>query len=239
MIAQSRQSRRTFLIGSAAAAAAASTKSPASAQGGAARALDIVYRSISVRGRAARIYGLVDEKGRPGSLTFEEGGTFAVRLANKTKEPTLVHWHGMTPPWRQDGVPDVTQPMLQPGASYEYSYPLTRPGTNWMHAHTLQEAQLLAAPLIVRERAADRIDEQEVVVMLHDFSFKSPDEILAGLRGARGGGRLGERQRLWIRQQLGREPWGYEPWGCGPRARAASCQRHRVRCLPRQRPRAR
>ncbi len=50
-----------------------------------------------------------------------------------------------------------------------------------MHAHTLQEQALLAAPLIVRT-AEDRMgDEQEVVILLHDFSFTPAEELLARL----------------------------------------------------------
>jgi FtsP/CotA-like multicopper oxidase with cupredoxin domain len=51
-----------------------------------------------------------------------------------------------------------------------------------MHAHTLQEQSLLAAPLIVRTSADRQRDEQEVTILLHDFSFKSPEEMLAGLQ---------------------------------------------------------
>ena len=57
-----------------------------------------------------------------------------------------------------------------------------RPGTHWMHSHQgMQEQQLMAAPLIIRD-ASRGADEQEVVLMLHDFSFRSPEEIFAGLR---------------------------------------------------------
>jgi FtsP/CotA-like multicopper oxidase with cupredoxin domain len=52
-----------------------------------------------------------------------------------------------------------------------------------MHAHTLQEQNLLAAPLIVRTADDLRRDEQEVVVLLHDFSFLSAEELLAKLKG--------------------------------------------------------
>jgi FtsP/CotA-like multicopper oxidase with cupredoxin domain len=38
-----------------------------------------------------------------------------------------------------------------------------------------------AAPLIVRSAEDVRADRQEVVLMLHDFSFQTPDELLAGL----------------------------------------------------------
>jgi FtsP/CotA-like multicopper oxidase with cupredoxin domain len=50
-----------------------------------------------------------------------------------------------------------------------------------MHAHTLQEQHLLAAPLIVRDREGARRDEQEVVLLLHDFSFTPAEELLARL----------------------------------------------------------
>jgi FtsP/CotA-like multicopper oxidase with cupredoxin domain len=51
-----------------------------------------------------------------------------------------------------------------------------------MHSHSgLQEMRLLAAPLIVRSAEDLRADRQEVVLFLQDFSFRAPEEILAGL----------------------------------------------------------
>jgi FtsP/CotA-like multicopper oxidase with cupredoxin domain len=41
----------------------------------------------------------------------------------------------MTPPWQQDGVPDLSQAPLAPGAAYDYDFPLEQAGTNWMHSH--------------------------------------------------------------------------------------------------------
>jgi hypothetical protein len=43
----------------------------------------------------------------------------------------------------------------------------------------------MTAPLIVRSAEDMRADRQEVVRMLHDFSFKTPDELLAGLTNER------------------------------------------------------
>ncbi len=51
-----------------------------------------------------------------------------------------------------------------------------------MHAHTLQEQNLLAAPLIVHSADDAARDEQEVVVLLHDFSFTPAVELLARLK---------------------------------------------------------
>lgn len=146
--------------------------------------LRAVSRIIDVNGKPAKVFGLRQPNGASGIITA--AGRFRVRLENRIDAPTLVHWHGLKPPYGQDGVPDLPQPALQVGQGYDYDFPLNTPGTHWMHAHTLQEQQLLAAPLIVTEASEDKADEQPVVVLFHDFSFKSPEELLAGLRGAPG-----------------------------------------------------
>src|SRR5262249_35968819 len=54
--------------------------------------------------------------------------------------------------------------------------------TSWPHTHWgLQEQLLRAAPLIIRD-GRDRADQQEVIVMLADFSFTPPEQIFADLR---------------------------------------------------------
>ncbi len=179
-----RLTRRGLLEGAAALGAA--TALPRSSFGGgteAATALAVDSRTIEVAGRAAKVYGLLQPDGTHG-LTAAAGGAFRVDLTNRLGEPTLVHWHGLTPPQGQDGVPVLQQPELAPGASYSYDFALARPGTNWMHSHVgFQEQQLLAAPLIVTDPAEAGLDEQPVVILFHDFTFRDPTEILAGLGG--------------------------------------------------------
>jgi hypothetical protein len=51
-----------------------------------------------------------------------------------------------------------------------------------MHSHYgLQEQLLMTAPLIIRDHSGSR-DEQDVVILLNDFSFTPPEEIFAALR---------------------------------------------------------
>jgi FtsP/CotA-like multicopper oxidase with cupredoxin domain len=51
-----------------------------------------------------------------------------------------------------------------------------------MHSHQgLQEQLMMSAPLIIRDQR-DRADQQEVVVMLADFSFTPPEQIFEQLR---------------------------------------------------------
>ncbi|TKB63211.1 MAG: copper oxidase, partial [Mesorhizobium sp.] len=97
---------------------------------------------------------------------------------------------GLTPPWPSDGVADAPLPLIGARADRSFDFPVGEPGTFWMHAHTLQEQLLLAAPLIVADTADDAKDEQEVVILLHDFSFSSPEELLAGLQGKNTGGSM-------------------------------------------------
>ena len=179
--------RRTMLAGFAAATAAlalpaALVRPSLGAAGDGLRTLSIGRRTLEVNGRAASVFGLVGPDGSPG-LRLRAGEAFDVLLRNQSEEPTIVHWHGLTPPWPSDGVADAPLPLIGAGEARRFDFLVDRPGTYWMHAHTLQEQALLAAPLIVADPADDGRDEQEVVVLLHDFSFRSPEELLAGLTG--------------------------------------------------------
>jgi FtsP/CotA-like multicopper oxidase with cupredoxin domain len=148
--------------------------------------LKVVTRVIEVNGRAAKVFGIQNNTGGTG-LSVLLDRQFQVRLRNELADETLVHWHGLKPPSAQDGVPMLSQDVLKPGAFFDYDFRNTRSGTHWMHSHVgLQEQQLLSAPLIVRETAEPLFDEQEHVVMLHDFTFRDPQEILDELKG--GGG---------------------------------------------------
>ncbi len=149
----------------------------------------VASRIIEVNGRAAKVFNIVNSRGGRG-LSLMLGERFQARVKNGLADETLLHWHGLNPPSAQDGVPMLSQEPLKPGESFDYDFVNTRSGTHWMHSHFgLQEQQFLAAPLIVRETAVPLFDEQEHVVMLHDFSFRDPQEIMAELKV--GGGHAG------------------------------------------------
>ena len=180
-------SRRRFLASSSIAGLASVAPSlllpSAPAYAASATTIRAGTRVIEVGGRAASVFALTQPDATHGLVT-QAGERFRVRLENRLDEETLIHWHGLTPPWQQDGVPHLSQAPLAPGAAYDYDFALERPGTNWMHSHHgLQEQRMLAAPLIVRDPAEAGADLQEIVVMLHDFTFRDPDEILSGLQG--------------------------------------------------------
>ena len=186
-------SRRAFLLSTLAAStvppilARAQTAPQASsgANDGAPTVLRLERRGIEVNGKPATVFGIRQPDGTFGIRT-QVGKRFRVRVENRIDEPSLIHWHGLTPPWQQDGVPRVSGPPIPPGGSADYDFPLRFGGTYWMHSHQgLQEQLMMSAPLIIRD-ARDRADQQEVIVMLGDFSFTPPEQIFEGLR--KGGG---------------------------------------------------
>jgi FtsP/CotA-like multicopper oxidase with cupredoxin domain len=178
-------SRRAFLVATAASAASTLARAQPNADTALPTVLRIERRNIEVNGKPASVLGVRQGDGTFGIRT-EVGKRFRVRLENRIEEPSLIHWHGLTPPWQQDGVPGVSGPPIPPGGSADYDFPLRFGGTFWMHSHQgLQEQLLLAAPLIIRDQR-DRPGQQEVIMMLADFSFTSPDQIFAELK--KGGG---------------------------------------------------
>ena len=179
--APTRFSRRMFLTGLSTTALLVGA-SPRIARGEVGARTDLIAdrRSIEVNGRPGNLLGIARADGRQG-LELAAGSAFRVRLVNRLDRPTVVHWHGLTPPSNQDGVPDLSQAPIAARATYDYDFPLKHAGTFWMHSHLGLQQQLMMAPLIVTDPGARDADEQPVVMMLYDFSFRPPEEILAGL----------------------------------------------------------
>src|SRR3546814_3251401 len=127
---------------------------------------------------------------------LDPGQRFAVDLTNDLDVETIIHWHGQIPPNVQDGVPDAPMAALKPGEVRSYDFAPSA-GTHWMHSHIpIQEMQMLAAPLIVRRPEDIAADRQEVVMFLHDFSFRPDEEVLAQLVSRAGHGDMGETNAM-------------------------------------------
>ncbi len=175
-------SRRQLLATGVAAATTRMTPLRAATVATAQQTFTATTRTLDVNGKAARVFGLIGTGGKSG-ITLAPGEAFRVDLLNTINDPTLIHWHGQMPPWLQDGFPWPQMPALPAGTTRSYDYqPIS--GTYWMHSHHgLQEQSLMTAPLIVHSAAEAREDRQEIVMMLHDFTFRAPLELLANLTG--------------------------------------------------------
>ena len=99
-------SRRSFLSGTLAIGAASQVRAQTSDT--APTVLRIERRDIEVNGKPASMLGIRQPDGTFG-ITTDVDKPFRVRVENHIEEPSLIHWHGLTPPWRQDGVPETPE----------------------------------------------------------------------------------------------------------------------------------
>lgn len=186
-------SRRGFLA--SALGAGVSALARAQAAEASPKILRIERRVIDVNGKPASVFGVSQPDGIFG-LATEVGAPFRVRVENHIDEPSLLHWHGLTPPWRQDGVAGISAPPIPPGGAAEYDFPLPFGGAYWMHSHFgLQEQLLLSAPLIIRSRN-NATKAREIVLMLADFSFTPPQQIFENLRKGANASGMGKAMNM-------------------------------------------
>ena len=177
--------RRGFLAASAAVAASVALPRLAFGQS-TPPTLTAASRVLDIDGKAATVYGLTNGAGGQG-LILDPGQQFRVDLTNNLDVETIIHWHGQLPPNAQDGVPNLPMPLLKTGEMRSFDF-VPNPGTHWMHSHVpVQEMNLLAAPLIVRTAEDMAADRQDVVMFLHDFSFRPAEEVLAEITGGMAG----------------------------------------------------
>lgn len=116
-------------------------------------------------------------------LILNKGDEFNVVVKNELPDPTCIHWHGLIVPYTQDGVPFVSQLPIDPQKSYPYHFKLIQSGTYWMHSHFgLQEQRLLAAPLILLDPENPIQEDQDLIMMLEDFSFTDPHTLFYQLQ---------------------------------------------------------
>ena len=143
--------------------------------------LQVKNKQIIVAGKKVNFKTIEDQNGNWGYIATYPG-VFNVLVENLLAESTIIHWHGLILPNDQDGVAGLTQPYpIAPGKVYHYNFPLKQTGTYWMHSHYgFQEQEGVEAPLIIT--GPEDKNYQQIVVMFQDFSFKTPESIMALLK---------------------------------------------------------
>ena len=131
-------------------------------------------------GHAMTINGTV-----PGPIVrLQEGRDALLRVTNRMEEDTSIHWHGILLPFEMDGVPGVTYPGIMPGQTFEYRFRVKQAGTYWYHSHTrVQEQSGIYGPIIIDPDKPDPFEyDRDYVVMLSDWTFENPENVLRKLK---------------------------------------------------------
>jgi len=122
-------------------------------------------------------------------IRVSAGDVVRARVTNDLPAPLTIHWHGIALRNDMDGVPDLTQPAIEPGGTFRYEFVAPDPGTYFYHPHTgTQLDRGLYAPLIVDEPEAPD-PGADLVVMVDDWldgTGQDPDEVLDELRAGDG-----------------------------------------------------
>jgi multicopper oxidase len=144
--------------------------------------------TVDLGGRTVRTWTFNGELPGP-ELRLRVGEVLRARLENRLPTGTTVHWHGIALPNEMDGVPGLTQSVVEPGQGFDYEFNVPDPGTYFYHPHVgLQIDRGLYGPLVVEDPGEVVRYDREAVLMLDDWTHgigPSPEAVLANLQ--RGG----------------------------------------------------
>jgi FtsP/CotA-like multicopper oxidase with cupredoxin domain len=137
-------------------------------------------------------------------LRVRAGEVLRVHLDNRLPDATSIHWHGIRLRNDMDGVPDMTQPPVQPGSRFTYEFTVPDAGTYFFHPHVgLQLDRGLYAALLVDDPTEPGGYDHEAVVVLDDWTLgvgPTPEQHMQRLMaqggmmgGGMGGGMMGGR----------------------------------------------
>lgn len=117
-------------------------------------------------------------------LRWREGDVVTLRVTNRLKHPTSIHWHGIILPNEMDGVPGLTFAGIAPGETFTYRFKVGQSGTYWYHSHSgFQEQTGLYGPIVIEPRQRDAVKtDRDYVVMLSDWTDDSPDFVYSRLK---------------------------------------------------------
>jgi CopA family copper-resistance protein len=146
-------------------------------------ALDVVEAPVNYTG-AARVATTVNGSVPGPVLRMRQGSTVTLRVTNRLRVPTSIHWHGIVLPFGMDGVPGISFPGIAPGETFAYRFTLRQSGTYWYHSHSgFQEQTGLYGAMVIEPDGPERHPVQrDYVVMLNDWTDEDPERIYAKLK---------------------------------------------------------
>jgi FtsP/CotA-like multicopper oxidase with cupredoxin domain len=107
------------------------------------------------------------------TLKAEVGEKVKIVIKNELPESTAIHFHGLLTPNSMDGVPDITQEPIKPGATFTYEFVAKGPAVGMYHSHQNAVVQVpngLAGAFLVGQVPAPQgvSISQEIPMMLND-----------------------------------------------------------------------
>ncbi|MGH9904824.1 MAG: multicopper oxidase domain-containing protein, partial [Pyrinomonadaceae bacterium] len=102
------------------------------------------------------------------TVEVNEGDRVRFIVTNKLPEATTMHWHGLEVPLNMDGVPFISQPLIEPGQTFVYEYTVHQNGTFFYHSHmAMQEMMGMIGLFIIHPKQpySPRVDKDFGLVL--------------------------------------------------------------------------
>ncbi|VVM81890.1 Copper resistance protein A [Pseudomonas fluorescens] len=117
-------------------------------------------------------------------LRWREGDTVTLRVRNRLKQDTSIHWHGIILPANMDGVPGLSFHGIAPDGMYEYKFKVDQNGTYWYHSHSgFQEQVGVYGALVIDAKDPEPFTyDRDYVVMLSDWTDEDPAQVMSKLK---------------------------------------------------------
>ena len=146
---------------------------------------DLTIDELPVNFTGARRTAVAINGQVPGpTLRFREGDTVTIRVTNRLRESTALHWHGLIVPADMDGVPGVSFAGIAPGTTFTYRFKVNQSGTYWYHAHARFQEQIgLYGSIVIDPRNGERhAAQREHVILFSDWTDLDPEHIYRTLK---------------------------------------------------------
>ncbi len=145
--------------------------------------LEIGYKSVNFTGKD-RLATMVNGSLPCPTLYWKEGEEITLRVTNKLKHSSSIHWHGIILPTDMDGVPGLSYDGIEPGTTFEYKFKIHQSGTYWYHSHSgFQEQTGVYGAIVVLPKDPDPVSyDREHVIVLSDWSDEKPENIYKKLK---------------------------------------------------------
>ncbi len=138
-------------------------------------------------------------------LRLRAGASVSIDVENQLDEGTSVHWHGIRLENSMDGVPMLTQDIINPSHTKTYSFVPPDEGTYWYHSHYISQEQVargMMGALIVEDDTPPDVDH-DITVLLSDWLMQEDGSLVddyVDMHSVAHGGYMGNFARGFLSQ---------------------------------------
>ena len=138
-------------------------------------------------------------------LRVRRGERVNIDVENGLDAGTAVHWHGIRLENQMDGVPMLTQELIEPAHTKTYSFMPPDEGTYWYHSHYISHEQVargMMGPLIVEDDTPPDVDH-DITVLMADWQVQEDGNLsddFVDMHSVAHGGYMGNFARAFLSQ---------------------------------------